>query len=437
MRRTETSDDDARTAATTPVHAYFVRVLSYDEPTRRPARWSLDDVTAIEIGGGERTEAVRSAGTLAITCDDTRVSSRHARIERRFGRWILEDAGSKNGTFVGGVRVSRHQLEDADLIEIGRTVFCFRELDAPVRDAVARIDERFFTLHAPLEAALARAVESVRVGLPVLVVGETGVGKERFVAACHDASLRSGALVAINCAALPSTLVEAELFGHRRGAFSGATDDRPGYLRAADRGTVFLDEIGDMPLPSQAALLRALAERAVTPVGEERAIPIDVAVISATHRDPAALSAAGTFRADLLARLRGMTIELPSLRERPEDIGAFVARTLARVAPSASLAVDAGRRILTAPWLLNVRELEHAIAAAAVRAGERPIASADLPEVPAPPRPAAPLSDEDAALRARLVEALAAHGGNISAVARALGRDRKQIHRWIARFQLR
>ena len=346
--------------------------------------------------------------------------------------------------------MSRRQLTDGDLIETGRTAWWFRELAPPADSAAAVAAARdgepvdlaapFVTLHVPLETAVARARAAVAAGLPVLVEGETGVGKERLVAAVHAASGRPGPLVAVNCAALPAALVEDELFGHRRGAFSGAVDDRPGYLRAADRGTVMLDEIGDMPPAAQAALLRVLAERAVTPVGGERPIAVDLAVMSATHRDLAALAAAGGFRADLLARLRGVAVRIPPLRERREDIAVFVARTLARVAPGAVLQVDAARRLLRAGWPRNVRELEHAVAAAALRAGGRAIAVDDLEGVPPPPAPPAPdplaWSAADAELRVRLVHALVSHRGNISAVARALGRDRKQIHRWIARLAI-
>jgi len=195
-----------------------------------------------------------------------------------------------------------------------------------------------------------------------------------------------------------------------------------------------------MPPAAQAALLRVLAERTVTPVGDERPIAVDLAVVSATHRDLAAMAGATTFRSDLLARLRGVALRIPPLRERREDIGAFVARTLARVAPGATLQVDAARQVLLAGWPLNVRELEHVVAAAALRAGARAVAASDLEGVPALPRaaPAQPLewSPADAALRVRLVNALASHGGNISAVARELGRDRKQIHRWITRLAI-
>jgi DNA-binding NtrC family response regulator len=435
------TDGDTSAASEPPSHPYLVLALVCDRPATAPRRWSLSGVTDVVLSGAG-SAAAASTGTLVIACNDPWASSRHAALRRSFGRWLVEDLGSKNGTLVNGERISRRQLSDGDLIETGHTAWWFRELatGVPPPDATASLAERFVTLHAPLELAVRRAIDAITAGLPVLVEGETGVGKERFVEAVHAAT-RPGALVAVNCAALPAALVEGELFGHRRGAFSGAVDERTGYLRAADRGTVFLDEVGDMPPAAQAALLRALAERKVTPVGDERPITIDLAVVSATHRDLGAMASAGAFRADLLARLRGITVRIPPLHERPEDIGVFIARTLARAAPDAVLQVETARRLLTAGWPLNVRELEHVIAAAALRAGHRAIAPTDLEGIPAARRavsqpPPAAWSPEDAALRGRLISALAAHGGNISAVARELGRDRKQIHRWIARLAI-
>jgi sigma-54 dependent transcriptional regulator, acetoin dehydrogenase operon transcriptional activator AcoR len=388
-RRTRTADDGAPSSIAT-TYPYLALAIGCDHPTRRPIRWSLADASEVELSGAGQAAASPPGSSLAISCDDAWASTRHARLRRSFGRWLLEDLGSKNGTLVNGERITRRQLDDGDLIELGRTTLWFRDVGGPAAPPARtelELGAAFVTLHLPLEHALARAIDALRAGLPVMVTGETGVGKERFVAASHAGAGRSGALVAVNCAALPAALVEAELFGHRRGAFSGATEDRAGYLRAAHRGTVFLDEVGDMPAAAQAAVLRALAERCVTPVGDERPIPVDLAVVSATHRDTAALVADGRFRADLLARLRGLAIELPALRDRREDIAIFVARTLARVAPRATLQPPAMRALLTAPWPLNVRELEHVVAAAALRAAPHPIGVAHLDGVPAaPPR---------------------------------------------------
>jgi sigma-54 dependent transcriptional regulator, acetoin dehydrogenase operon transcriptional activator AcoR len=427
-RRTRTADD-ASAPAGDPQRAYLVSAIACERPTVAPRRLALDGVTEVALSGRSPAAVTRTGDALAIDCDDAWASTRHAAIRKSFGRWLVEDLGSKNGTLVNGERVTRHTLGDGDLVEIGRSTWLFREQPGAPTDASADLAAPFVTLHPPLEDALARAIAGLRAELPVLVRGESGSGKERFVAAAHAGTHRTGALVAVNCGALPAQLVEAELFGHKKGAFSGALDDRVGYIRAADHGTLFLDEIGDMPLAAQTALLRTLAERTVTPVGAERPITVDFAVVAATHRD----LGGDAFRADLLARLSGVTIAIPPLRERREDIAAFVARTLARVAPSATLAPDAARAILRAPWPLNVRELEHAVAAAAIRA-RGPIALADLAlDAPAPSPPEV-LSHEDAALRAQLVDALSRAAGNISAVARELGRDRKQIYRWIERF---
>jgi len=441
-RQTRTADDSPA-ASVLPMQPYLVLAIACDRPTSPPARWALAGLTEAELSGeGPRSSIHDRVPTFR--CNDPWASSRHAALRLRFGRWVVEDLGSKNGTSVNGERVARRQLDDGDLIETGHTAWWFRELAAaapPPDLAAIDLAAPFVTLHAALGLAIARAIAAIAAGLPVLVEGETGVGKERFVAAVHAASGRPGALVAVNCAALPAALVEGELFGHRRGAFSGAVDERTGYLRAADRGTVFLDEVGDMPPAAQAALLRVLAERTVTPVGDERPVAVDLAVVSATHRDLHGMASAGTFRADLLARLHGVAIRIPPLRERREDIAVFVARTLARVAPGATLQVETARQLLTAAWPLNVRELEHAVAAAALRAGGRAVAPSDLEGVAPVPRGTVTAqppewSPADAELRTRLIRALATHGGNISAVARELGRDRKQIHRWVSRLAI-
>jgi sigma-54 dependent transcriptional regulator, acetoin dehydrogenase operon transcriptional activator AcoR len=436
-------DDEAPTAPDPPSRPYLVRALACDRPTAPPSRWSLTRVADVVLSGEGPVSSTRT-GTLTIASNDPWASSRHAVLRRNFGRWFIEDLDSKNGTLVNGERISRRQLEDGDLIETGRTIWWFRELagGAPPPDLVELdLAAPFITLHAPLEVAVTRAIAGLVAGLPVLVEGESGVGKERLVAAVHAGSRRPGAMVAVHCGALVDAFAEKELFGYRRGAYADATDDRTGYLRAAHRGTLFLDEIADMPPAAQAALRRALAERAVTPIGEDKPTPVDLAVVSTTHRDVHAMVRTGTFRADLLARLRGVSLWVPPLRERREDIGMFVARTIARVAPGATLQIETARRLLTAPWPLNVRELEHVVAAAVLRAGPRPVAPSDLDAVAAlPPATAlastAEWSPSDAALRARLVNALASHDGNISAIARELGRDRKQIHRWIARLEI-
>jgi DNA-binding NtrC family response regulator len=272
-----------------------------------------------------------------------------------------------------------------------------------------------------------------------MIRGETGTGKEILARAVHGLSRRPGEFVAINCGGLTDTLIESELFGHKKGAFSGATDDTLGLVRAAHGGTLLLDEIGDLPPASQSAFLRVLQEREVIAVGSTRPVPVDLRVVSATHRDLEDLVARGRFRADLLARVSGFRLDLPPLRERREDLGLLVAHLLERItgeedAGGATFTEAAARALFRHDWPHNVRELEKVLAAAVVLAAGQPIDVAHLgpavAEAPAAPAP----GEEDEQLRARLVELLTQHEGNISAVARAMGKARMQIHRWMRRF---
>jgi transcriptional regulator with GAF, ATPase, and Fis domain len=246
----------------------------------------------------------------------------------------------------------------------------------------------------------------------------------------------------VNCAALVDDLARGELFGHRRGAYTGATEERAGLILAADGGTLFLDEVADLPMVTQGALLRVLQESEVLPLGGDRPRSVDLRVVSATHRDLDAEVSGGRFRADLYARLSGVHLNLPPLRERREDLALLVGGLLERVAPRRTvfLSVPAARALYRHPWPLNVRELERCLAAAVALADVR-IELSHLPPalqregMPTEPRPVA-MSPEDQEIRARLVEAIARHHGNVSAIARELGKDRKQVRRWLRRFGL-
>lgn len=200
--------------------------------------------------------------------------------------------------------------------------------------------------------------------VPVLVQGETGTGKELVARALHEHGRRKGArLMAENCAAVPENLLESELFGHRKGAFTGATQDRDGHFVAADGGTVFLDEIGDMPLPMQAKLLRVLQDGEIRPVGSNASRRVDVRIVAATHRDLVEASRDGSFREDLLFRLNVITIHLPPLRERAGDVERLVRGLLPRIAEEVgreARITDGALQALTAwTWPGNVRELEN------------------------------------------------------------------------------
>jgi len=218
----------------------------------------------------------------------------------------------------------------------------------------------------------------------ILINGETGTGKELFARAAHRASARRGsAFVAVNCAAIPDTLLETELFGHIKGAFTGATNSRAGRFVAANGGTIFLDEIGDLPLSAQAKLLRVLEERVVSPVGSDSDLPVDVRIVAATHRDLEAMVAEGTFRADLYFRLAVVPIKLPALRDRGSDLDLIADLCIARATERTGRKVegldDSARSALRSySWPGNVRELAHLIERSVLLARRAKLSAADL-----------------------------------------------------------
>jgi two-component system, NtrC family, response regulator GlrR len=278
----------------------------------------------------------------------------------------------------------------------------------------------------------------------VLVFGESGTGKELLARAIHQASRRSEKpFVAVNCGAIPADLLESELFGHARGAFTGAIQAHKGLFQAADGGTLFLDEIGDMPLPLQVKLLRVLQEGEVRPVGATQSIPVDVRVISATHRDLDSQREHGHFREDLYYRLNVVSLRLPSLAERREDIPLLAAHFLRRLAeryrkPPATLAPDAMALLVAAPWPGNVRQLLNLL--------EQAVALTPTPVIPATLVQAA-LKEDAAALvpfeearktfeRDYLVRLLKITGGNVTQAAQLAKRNRTEFYKLLQRHRL-
>ena len=205
--------------------------------------------------------------------------------------------------------------------------------------------------------------------IPVLVMGDTGTGKELAARLTHERSRRQGQFVAFNCATVPKDLMESELFGYVRGAFSGAHRDHPGLFEQADGGTLFLDEIGEMPAEMQAKVLRAIQEGEVRRVGDTRLRKVDVRIVSATHRDLEAAVEAGEFREDLLYRLRGYVVSLPPLRDRGRDVVLLARDALRGLFPTKRLGRDAETALLSHDWPGNIRELQNVVLAAAVDAG--------------------------------------------------------------------
>jgi transcriptional regulator with GAF, ATPase, and Fis domain len=225
--------------------------------------------------------------------------------------------------------------------------------------------------------------------------------------------------------------VESELFGHKRGAFSGALADHSGLFRAAAQGTMLLDEIGDLPLPAQAALLRVLQEGEVRPVGGTQSFKVDVRIVAATHRDLEALVARGAFREDLLARLAGFTLRLPPLRERKEDIGLLISALLRRSdRPHITLSAEACEALLAYDWPRNIRELERALARAVL------LATSGVIEVEHLGIRADEATHPVEVSREGLMASLEKHAGNVTSVAKQFATSRSQVHRWLRRYGL-
>jgi len=307
---------------------------------------------------------------------------------------------------------------------------------------------------------------------PVLINGESGTGKELVARAIHEVSTRAvQPFIAVNCGAIPEQLLEAEFFGYRKGAFTGAVDDRQGFFQAAHGGTLFLDEIGDLPLAMQAKLLRAVQERSVRPVGAVHEALVDVRVLSATHKDLAAEVQAGRFRQDLFYRLNVIQIRVPPLRERLEDLSAISDLVLQRIAhdagiaPTPQLDAQALAALALHPFHGNVRELENMLHRAMALSGGGPIEAADLglaaaglaaPHLPAaaeapagertataPTAPTTPAEDAlpasleahlDAVERELLIRALDQHRGNRTAAGAAMGLSLRQMRYRMARL---
>jgi two-component system response regulator GlrR len=295
-----------------------------------------------------------------------------------------------------------------------------------------------------MEAVLKQAQLIAAGDAAVLIGGASGTGKELLAQAIHRASNRAGApFVAVNCGAIPENLLESELFGHRKGAFTGATQDRIGLFQSAHGGSLFLDEIGDMPLALQVKLLRVLQERQVRPVGANDSVAIDVRIISATHRDLEKEMAEGRFREDLYYRLNVVGLRLPALAERREDVGLLANHFLARIAGRygkqvSAFAPEALEALATAPWPGNVRQLINVV--------EQAVALATAPVIPVSGVQYA-LRDEATALasldearrqfeRDYLVRVLKISGGNVAQAARMAQRNRTEFYKLLERHGL-
>jgi transcriptional regulator with PAS, ATPase and Fis domain len=427
--------------------------LSFEgsRPSGGSSRHSLLNVDEVHLGRGTERSWQRTSQNgrrlLKITIPDSWMSTNHARLLLDKEGVRLEDLGSKNGSSVNGCATQEASLVSGDLIELGSTFLKYVLIeDCDVREAVT-LDVTPSTEEAAGMATLlpsfrqqtSQLKKIARSVASVIVHGESGTGKELIARAIHDSSGRSGPFVAVNCAAITETLLESELFGHRKGAFSGAIGDRQGLIESSSGGTLFLDEIGELSAKGQAALLRVLEQREVTPVGANRPTSVDLRIVAATHRALLSDVGQGSFREDLYARLSTFVVTLPSLRERKAEMGSIIASLLARNPANLDklcFAPAAARALLQYDWPRNIRELEKCLTSAVVLADAGRIETEHLSELirsAIVPSDAAQHS-EDERLRSQLTLLLGEHKGNVTHVGNALGKKRQQIQKWCKRL---
>jgi transcriptional regulator with AAA-type ATPase domain len=373
-----------------------------------------------------RPVRVGSAGDNDLVLHDRTVSAHHCRLEPCAEGVAVRDLESRNGTWVDGLRVERARLCVGGQLRIGRTDVV---LVARGRSGDARHDG-LVAASPRMLAVLAEVERLARLPWTVLVTGESGAGKEGIARALHHRGPRAARpLVSLNAGSLTRELIESELFGHEKGAFTGAHSQRKGAFELADGGTLFLDEIAELPLEMQARLLRVLDTGEVRRVGSGTTVHVDVRLVCATHRDLRQMVAQGAFRRDLYYRVAQCPLEVPPLRERPEDVRALAAHFLEDIAK------DAGRRTLTDAamtcllahsWPGNARELRNVLRAAVAQTAAGTLDRLDVQRALVRLGSADAL-DESPASRDALSTAIDAHRGNLSAAARALGIPRTTL----------
>jgi DNA-binding NtrC family response regulator len=347
-------------------------------------------LTAVSGPGAGRSLAMASAlatagrhATNDLVLADPRVSAVHLEMRRRGDRVHVRDAGSTNGTWLGPHRITEIDLAPGAEIVVGDTHLRI-DVDGGAEPAAQSKDETFGELVGEsstmreLFATLAR-IAPKNIGL--LIQGETGTGKEEVARAIHDRSLRKGKpFVVIDATSLPETLAESLLFGHEKGAFTGATERRIGLFEAAHGGTVFLDEIGELPVPLQSKFLRVLESQEFSRVGGNAPVKVDVRVITATHRDLRNEIDSGRFREDLYFRLAPLRVSIPPLRDRPEDIPILCRKLLTQIAGDREVMIEhsALEQLAVQPWPGNVRELRNVLSRAAALCSDGLIRRGDV-----------------------------------------------------------
>ncbi len=374
---------------------------------------------------GVLTLGTHSDCNLCLT--DPTVSRNHADISRTSQGFLLQDLGSTNGTFMDGVRVDRAYLKPASDITLGKTTLRFQLSSETIDPKAGKIKEfgDMVGQSGPMREAFSLLSKLAGHDVTVLIEGETGTGKELAARALHEKGSRAkGPFVVFDCSTVPSELMESELFGHRKGAFTGATDDRTGAVEQADGGTLFLDEIGELPLTLQPKLLRLLDRREFKRLGTDEGRQSNIRFVAATNRDLQQKVMEGTFRQDLFFRVSAARIKLPPLRERPEDIGPLSAHFLAEIASRSGRKVGLDREVEAAlkghSWPGNVRELKNILETAAALVSGETIGPGDLPPMQGAPPDGQAGSMRDAEAQA-IRDALEKAGGNKRKAARLLG----------------
>ncbi|MGE3766896.1 MAG: sigma 54-interacting transcriptional regulator [Kofleriaceae bacterium] len=406
-----------------------------------------------------------------VQLTDSKVSGLHCEIRLDDRGYRLRDLDSTNGTFVSGLRINDVYIQPGTQIAIGGTRMKFEPLGDSVEVELSDTD-RFGSMigrSVKMRELFARLEKLAKSDATVLVTGETGAGKELVAEALHDHSPRKdGPFVVLDCGSIPPNLIESELFGHERGAFTGATSSYAGAFERAHRGTVFLDEIGELPLAMQPKLLRVLERKEVRRVGGSNTIEVDLRIVAATNRDLGVEVNRGRFREDLYYRLAVARVHVPPLRERKDDLPLLIEHILETTpgGESASIAQETIDLMMKHDWPGNVRELRNVIERAVLLA-ESPDSEDSLRRAPASaPKqepsitvtPSQTATSSEASMtvpvdvsvpfknakqtvisefeKRYISRLLAQHDGNISAAARAAGIDRMSIHKMLHRLGL-
>jgi DNA-binding NtrC family response regulator len=388
------------------------------------------------LGPSERLVFGSGPGADVRVLDRT-VSGRHCALEASEFGLRVDDLGSRNGVHVGLARVRTAALSPAGgSFVIGRTTVAVRPIGTEdVVDSEPAVPGLVGS-SAPMRRVARDLRRYARLRVPMLLVGESGTGKDVAARAVHLLSERSGAFLPLNVGAIPETLADAELFGHRRGAFTGAVASRAGAFEQAHKGTLFLDEIADLPASIQVKLLRVVEDGCVRPLGGATQLQVDVRIVAATWAELRRRVEEGRFREDLLHRLSTVVIELPPLRRRKSDLPALCSALLARIADEVGpkeLTSTALARLVAHVWPGNVRELASVLYRAAATSPGGDIRPEHLElQAPRPAhKPTQALSVEDAATLLRR------HAGNVSAAARAAGVARSTFRAWVEKSSQR